>query len=357
MKKLITMILTLIMLVTTNLTVFAEQPDKAPAIPSKPSSGQGTTSGTADATVPSSVKPIKSYTVAVGKAYKLPEAVKKTSDSYASSNSAVLMVEKTTGRFTGVANGTAYIVITNASEKKYIKITVGNGGATSTPTKPTTSRKGVLTGYTVTVTDQSTIAVNSAGYMENGVFRIYFISSSGARLGSISQETHAKISQAVVYNGTVSLETKDIRVWFAEQFNLYRGLRADVQKMNSDQQAATVEEFRQEVIRLTNDARKKQGLPVLDVDSEAMAYAQIRAQELYTSYSHTRPNGELSSMEGYGTLENIAKGDVSAEDVVSRWLQSDGHRGNILSSESYAIGVGVYQSPNGSYHWVQIFVW
>lgn len=118
MKKLLSMILVLALLFTSTVTGFAA-------------------AGQSDATVPNDVKPVKSYTAAVGKTYRLPDDMKQSGDVYTTSNSAVLTVEKDTGKFTPVASGTAYIVITNGTAQRYIKVTVGAAaqavGATQTP--------------------------------------------------------------------------------------------------------------------------------------------------------------------------------------------------------------------------------
>jgi len=116
MKKLISITLVLVLLFT--MTGFAA-------------------AAQSDATVPTDVKPVKSYTAVVGKTYRLPDDVKQSGDLYTTSNSAILAIEKDTGRFTSVASGTAYIVIINDTAKRYIKVTVEAAtqaaGTTQTP--------------------------------------------------------------------------------------------------------------------------------------------------------------------------------------------------------------------------------
>lgn len=118
MKKLLSMTLIVVLLFTSSVTGFA-------------ATGQN------DSTVPTDVKPVKSYAAVVGKTYRLPDDVKQSGDIYTTSNSAVLTIEHDTGRFTPVASGTAYIVITNGTAMRYIKVTVGattpTAGGTQNP--------------------------------------------------------------------------------------------------------------------------------------------------------------------------------------------------------------------------------
>lgn len=57
-----------------------------------------------------------------------------------------------------------------------------------------------------------------------------------------------------------------------------------------------------------------------------------------------------------GCGENIAMGQISPQDVMNSWMNSDGHRANILNSEFTKIGVGCVTDSNGVYHWTQLFI-
>ena len=87
----------------------------------------------------------------------------------------------------------------------------------------------------------------------------------------------------------------------------------------------------------------------------------VRAKELDTLFSHTRPNGTDSSTATYeagaggSTGENIAMGYMTPKDVVEGWMNSPGHRTAILTKASTHIGVGIYQNDAGVYFWVQDF--
>lgn len=89
----------------------------------------------------------------------------------------------------------------------------------------------------------------------------------------------------------------------------------------------------------------------------------MRAREIEGAFSHTRPNGSSFStaLKEQGASyraagENIAYGQRSAEQVMEGWMNSSGHRANILNAQYTAIGVGVYRSASGTLHWVQLFI-
>lgn len=117
-----------------------------------------------------------------------------------------------------------------------------------------------------------------------------------------------------------------------------------------------------EVVRLVNEERVKAGVAPLTAESKAGAAAAVRAKELETSFSHTRPNGSgfESALKEQGAAytsagENIAWGQKSAQEVVTAWMNSAGHRANILNPNFTQIGVGHYQSGAGTQYWTQLF--
>ena len=118
-----------------------------------------------------------------------------------------------------------------------------------------------------------------------------------------------------------------------------------------------------QVVSLVNAERAKYGLSALTMDSSVTAAAQVRAGELYQSFSHTRPDGRScftalreagASYSGAG--ENIAYGQRSPEAVMQAWMNSSGHRANILSNKYTKIGVG-YTVKNGVTYWTQMFTY
>jgi len=118
-----------------------------------------------------------------------------------------------------------------------------------------------------------------------------------------------------------------------------------------------------QVVTLVNEERAKAGLAALTVDSKAEAAAAVRAKEIMTSFSHTRPNGSSFSTAlkeqgaSYSTAgENIAWGQKTPQEVVTGWMNSSGHRANILGANYTKIGCGFYQGSDGTCYWSQLFI-
>ena len=122
---------------------------------------------------------------------------------------------------------------------------------------------------------------------------------------------------------------------------------------------ATIE---QQVVDLVNKERVANGLKPLSVDWEVARVAEHKSQDMLNKnyFSHTSPTygSPFDMLKNYGIKyrsagENIAKGQRSAQEVVNAWMNSSGHRANILNSSYTHIGVG-YVS-NGHY-WTQLFI-
>ena len=116
-----------------------------------------------------------------------------------------------------------------------------------------------------------------------------------------------------------------------------------------------------EVVRLTNSARSQNGYAALVEDGALSEAAAVRAREIARSVSHPRPAGasfsSALSESGVSYLragENIASGQKSASEVVNAWMNSQGHRANILNSSYSRIG-SASVNIDGTLYWVQIF--
>ena len=116
-----------------------------------------------------------------------------------------------------------------------------------------------------------------------------------------------------------------------------------------------------EVVRLTNSARSQNGYAALVEDGALSEAAAVRAREIARSFSHTRPSGasfsSALSESGVSYLragENIASGQKSASEVVNAWMNSPGHRANILNSSYSRIG-SASVNVGGTLYWVQLF--
>lgn len=130
---------------------------------------------------------------------------------------------------------------------------------------------------------------------------------------------------------------------------------------NGSYSNSTLSNYASEVLRLVNQERAKAGLSAFTTKSTLTAAANKRAQETVQSFSHTRPNGSSFStvLKEFGVTyraagENIAYGQKSPQEVVTGWMNSPGHRANILNGNFNTIGIGVYQA-NGRIYWTQLF--
>lgn len=121
------------------------------------------------------------------------------------------------------------------------------------------------------------------------------------------------------------------------------------------------ENFAVEVLNLVNAERAKVGVAPLRLSDDLQAASAIRAREIVGYFSHTRPDGSscftVIKNKGRTCGENIAAGNASAYDTVAQWMNSDGHRANILNPAFRELGVGYAYDDYSDYrhHWVQLF--
>lgn len=120
----------------------------------------------------------------------------------------------------------------------------------------------------------------------------------------------------------------------------------------------------QAILRLVNQERAKKGLSALILDNTVSQAAQIRAYEIIVNFSHTRPDGTscFTALDEVGIVsskvrraENIASGQRSPEEVMKSWMNSDGHRANILNPNMKKLGVGYAEGGPYRTNWVQMF--
>jgi uncharacterized protein YkwD len=101
------------------------------------------------------------------------------------------------------------------------------------------------------------------------------------------------------------------------------------------------------VVSYTNNERARYGLPPLVVDKQLMQTAREHCSWMTRNriFQHTRRP----------VAENIAMGQPSSQDVVRSWMNSSGHRANILNPNHHHIGVGAFRTESGTIYWVQQF--
>lgn len=124
----------------------------------------------------------------------------------------------------------------------------------------------------------------------------------------------------------------------------------------------TVSDYEKEVVNLVNNIRKEYGLSPLKLNSELSAVARLKSSDMREKgyFSHTSPTygSPFDMMKTFGIKyrtagENIAMGYRTPQAVVDGWMNSKGHRENILNSSFTEIGVGYI--ANGNY-WTQMFI-
>ncbi|MCC7420444.1 MAG: CAP domain-containing protein [Planctomycetaceae bacterium] len=117
------------------------------------------------------------------------------------------------------------------------------------------------------------------------------------------------------------------------------------------------------VVKLTNQERTRAGLATLTVNDTLMTLAQEQSDRMANANTMSHEVNGLSFMQritssNYNPAyagENIAFGQATPEEVVTAWMNSPGHRANILNPNFTEIGVGVAQGSNGALYWTQIF--
>ncbi|AIM16980.1 CAP domain-containing protein [Neobacillus sedimentimangrovi] len=137
---------------------------------------------------------------------------------------------------------------------------------------------------------------------------------------------------------------------------------ATPQQPASKQTTNSLSAYEQKVVDLTNQERAKQGLPALKVDEQLSKMAREKSRDMSVKnyFSHTSPTygSPFDMMKQYGISyrsagENIAMGQRTPEEVVKAWMNSEGHRKNILNPNFTHIGVGHVSQGN---YWTQEFI-
>ena len=133
---------------------------------------------------------------------------------------------------------------------------------------------------------------------------------------------------------------------------------------NSDTQSPTEDSLSMQVFKLVNEQRAKYGLSALEYNKELenVAAAHSRDMAVNNYFSHTSLSGlsPFDRLKNAGisysyAAENIAAGQKTAQAVMDSWMNSEGHRANILNANLKEIGVGVYEGGSYGIYWTQLF--
>lgn len=121
----------------------------------------------------------------------------------------------------------------------------------------------------------------------------------------------------------------------------------------------------QEVFELVNKVRVENGLHTLKWAEDLAEIARAHCADMINRgfFSHTNPDGEspFDRLKNNGiayrsAAENIAYGQKDAQEVMNSWMNSSGHRANILSKTVKEIGIGAVKNTRGTIYWTQMFV-
>ena len=129
--------------------------------------------------------------------------------------------------------------------------------------------------------------------------------------------------------------------------------------------SSTLGTYEQQVVDLVNKERAAAGLSALKVNTTLAKVAETKAADMRDNnyFSHTSPTygSPFDMMKQFGISytaagENIAKGQKTPAEVMNGWMNSSGHKANILNSNYTEIGVGYVTDSNGNGYWVQEFI-
>lgn len=135
-------------------------------------------------------------------------------------------------------------------------------------------------------------------------------------------------------------------------------------KNNSPSESA-VSQQAEAVLKLVNEERSKQGLKSLKLSNKLTQIANTKAQDMAVKnyFNHTSPTygTPFEMLQHFGVSyrsagENIAAGQKSPQEVMNAWMNSSGHRANILNSSYTELGVGYYSGGSYGTEWVQLFI-
>lgn len=167
---------------------------------------------------------------------------------------------------------------------------------------------------------------------------------SGDTLWKIASKNQVGLSELISLNPTLKNPDK-----------IYVG---DIITIPENEQQAIEEQ----VVSLVNKERAKEGLAPLKRDWELARVAKYKSQDMFDKkyFSHTSPTygSPFEMMKNFGISyksagENIAKGQTSAKQVMEGWMNSPGHRANIMDAKFTHIGVGYVEKGN---YWTQMFI-
>ncbi|AOH55152.1 transporter [Peribacillus muralis] len=176
----------------------------------------------------------------------------------------------------------------------------------------------------------------------------------GDTLSKIAAEYEVSISDILKTNPAISDSN---RIIVGQTIDL-----PNVQQTAKQQNDQTVE---QQILRLVNEERSKAGLPNVEMDTSLSKTATLKSEDMrdHDYFNHTSPTygSPFDMMKAFGITykyagENIAAGQPSSESVMKSWMNSPGHKANILNKNYTHIGIGHATGGKYSHYWTQQFI-
>lgn len=177
---------------------------------------------------------------------------------------------------------------------------------------------------------------------------ITYVVQSGDSMWKIASKYQVGVSEIISANPSIKNPSM-----------IYPGQKVSVPSFDD------VKKQENEVIRLVNVERSKRGLAALKTNWQLSRVARYKSQDMINKnyFSHTSPTygSPFKMMETFGIRfssagENIASGQKTPAEVMNSWMNSPGHRSNILSASYSEIGVGLAKSSSGKTYWTQMFI-
>ena len=188
--------------------------------------------------------------------------------------------------------------------------------------------------------------------------------TTGTKAAASTQSTTCPQSskQTVTYSTTQSTNCPKTNTQSSTQTTT--SAATPVNGTSNTTSSSSFSEFQKKVIELVNSERANAGLNALSENNELNNVATLKSEDMVklNYFSHTSPTyGSPFEMLTQFNIkytaagENIAYGQPTPEEVMNGWMNSPGHRANILNTNFTQIGVGIAQKANGQYVWTQEF--
>lgn len=249
-----------------------------------------------------------------------------------------------------------------------VSLTAGGIALTQTPAKPasksTTSSVCTTSTSTCTASQQSTSKVDSttasvttscnASQKQSGCSTASNVSTpTSSNVSHTPSQPSSSASVTSVPSSVVSIPTSNSNT------------SSSSSAAQSAQTSAGYSAFQNEVLTLVNQQRAANDLRALSANAQLMKTATLKSEDMakLNYFDHTSPTygTPFEMMKQFGISyrtagENIAMGQTSPEQVMNDWMNSEGHRKNILNAAFTQIGIGIAKNANGQYIWTQQFI-